>query len=219
MEHLGQILAATDFTAPPRQRPHEQAVDLAFRQLETDEPAEEQLTALGGRREKSVIHLPALSRVLLVDVVRREVRVEGGGKARPAWALLALHYLAAGDVAPRKQMVTLSHFSDCRGYLPVFEKRIIGRFLATVGRTDDQFRQAGVTLGAPWSANGGTAFTFPVLPRVPLIVIRYEADDEFAAGALVLYQEDARQLLPPEDRIVAAELLLDTLSGKPLDEK
>lgn len=59
---------------------------------------------------------------------------------------------------------------------------------------------------------------FAVFPRVPIAFFRFEGDTELAAGASVVYQADAEFLLPAEDRVVAAELLLDALAGKPLAE-
>lgn len=59
---------------------------------------------------------------------------------------------------------------------------------------------------------------FDVLPRVPIIIIRYEEDEDLGAGANVIYHADAAHLLPAEDRIVAAELVIDVLNGKQLAE-
>jgi hypothetical protein len=61
-------------------------------------------------------------------------------------------------------------------------------------------------------------YRFDVFPRVPITIVRYEGDEEVAAGASIVYRADAGQLLPAEDRVVAAELLLDALAGKPVTE-
>ena len=194
--------------------------------------------ALGAVHEHGMIVLSALNRRLRVDLAQREVWVEDadggpvpagsdlaatppravGTRARAAWAVLALHYACAGDVAPDAREVSFSHFADCRSYLAVFGKRIVGRFLATAGRTDPEFARRSESVGGVRLPGSGVRYQFHVLPRVPIAIVRYEGDAELAPGASVVYRADAERLLPAEDRVVAAELLLDALAGKLMGE-
>jgi len=203
---------------PPRQQPYERAFELGFESLLSREPSAGHLEALGASRRGGVIRLPALHRQLLVDTNAREVNVEHAGRARRAWAILAIHYLCAQDVSSDAREVSLGHFADSRGYLDVFAKRIIKRFLGTVGRTAQQFEERSHELGATRVPSTGVCYRFDVFPRVPIMIVRYEGDDELGPGANVIYRADAEHLLPAEDRVVIAELLLDTLSGKPIEE-
>lgn len=204
---------------PPRQQPYEQAFELGFDSLMSLSPSDEQLGALGAVRRGSVIRIPALHHHLLIDQEAREVSVEDAGRARRAWAILALHYLCADDVSLDPREVSLGHFADCRGYLDVFANRIIRRFLGTAGRDPQLFAERAEQIGGARLERPGLAYRFDVFPRVPIVIVRYEGDDELGAGASVIYRADAEHLLPAEDRIVAAELLLDALSGKSLEEK
>ncbi len=210
---------------PPKQQPYEQAFALGFDSLISRSPPDEHLGALGAERRGSVIRLPVLNRWLLVDEDAREVIVEDAGRARRAWAILALHYLCAEDVSLDAREVSLGHFTDCASYLSVFNSRIIGRFLATVGRDPQLFAERAEEIGgARLDAGGqrlasGLGYRFDVFPRLPIAVVRYEGDEELGPGAGVIYRADAQHLLPAEDRIVAAELLLDSLAGKPVEEK
>lgn len=208
---------------PPRRtsepRPYETAFVMGFDALLARMPSAENLEALGATLDSGVIALPVLNRRVLVNTRDREVYVEGHGKARRAWALLVLHYLCAEDVSPDAREVSIGHFADCRGYLSVFGKRIIGRFLATAGRSGDQFIELSDRLGGTRLPGPGTSYRFDVLPRVPITIIRHEGDEELGPGANVIYRADIERLLPPEDRVVIAELLLDALSGKPIEEQ
>jgi len=207
------------FPIPPKQRPYELAIEVAFTALLAREQTPERLSALGATRDGMVVRLPALDQHLLIDLQERTVRVEGHGEAGYEWTLLALHYLSAEDLAIDTREVTLTHFADARGYLSVYNGRIIGRFLGTVGRTDAGFRQAAERVGAvqiPWN---GACYRFDIFPRLPIKVIRYEGDDDFPPGANIVYQADAGHLLPAEDRIVVAEVIIDVLAGKPLFER
>ena len=202
---------------PPRQRPYKRAYELGFDELLAREPSDETLSALGVVREQRIIRVPALGRQLLVDLDKRQI-TSSGGVARIGWAVLVLHYLLADDTSLDTREVSFGNFPECRGYLDVFRKRIIGRFLHTVGRTSEQFEQASEQLNAARVSGPGTAYRFDVLPRVPITIIRHDGDEELGPDANVTYREDAARLLPTEDCVVVAELLLDTLSGVPIHE-
>ena len=204
---------------PPRQRPYERAYELGFDELLAREPSDETLSALGVVREARIIRVPVLNRQLLVDLDRRQVTLDGGGAVRTSWALLVLHYLVAGDVSLDTHEVSFGHFPECRGYLDVFRKRIIGRFLHTVGRSREQFEEASERLNATRVAGPGTAYRFDALPRVPITIIRHDGDEELGPDANVIYRADADRLLPAEDCVVIAELLLEALSGVPIQER
>jgi len=204
---------------PPKQQPYEIAFEMGFDALLARMPSAEKLEALGATPESGVIKVLVLNRRVLVDTRDREVYVEGRAGARRAWALLVLHYLRAEDVSPDAREVSIGHFADCRGYLTVFGNRIIGRFLATVGRSPERFIELSEQLGGTRLSGPGTSYRFDVLPRVPITIIRHEGDEELGPGANVIYRADIERLLPPEDRVVIAELLLDALSGKPIEEQ
>ncbi len=206
------------YRLPPEQQPHEEALRLGFEALLSRPLATPRLKALGASRQAANVRLPILNRHLLINLEQRQVSVENGGRARAAWALLAIHYLSADDVATDMREVSFSSFADGQFYAGVFAKRIIGRFLATTGRNGDEFARLSEELHAIRLPGPGLAYRFQVLPRVPVSIIRYDGDDELPPGATVIYRADAEYLLPAEDRVVAAELLLDALAGKPVDE-
>ncbi len=204
---------------PPRQRPYDQALQLGFDALSARPPSREKLASLGATITAGAIRVPALDRGLLVALDRRQVQIDGEGPARPAWAVLVVHYLCAAEFIPDSREVSFGYFQDCRSYLGVFGKRITARFLATSGRSGGEFERRAGQLAATRLPGAGIGFRFDVLPRVPISIVRYEGDEDIPAGASVVYRADAEQLLPAEDRVVAAELLLDVLSGKPMTEQ
>jgi len=208
---------------PPRQQPYERAFEMGFDALLSGgvsafECRNAKLEALGATARSGIIRLPVLNQALLIDPGRREVLVENGDRARRAWSLLALHYLCADDVSLDTREVSFGHLADSRSYVGVFARRIIGRFMATVGKTSELFEQLSEQLGATRLPPPGVGYRFDVLPRVPVAIIRHEGDNEIEPDANVIYRADAEHLLPTEDCVVAVELLLDTLSGKPIAE-
>ena len=204
-------------TPPPRQRPYDLALQMGFDELQKRDWNAERCAWLGVTMEADVIVLPVLGRTLRVDLQQRQVWVETD-PARVTWGVLAVHYLSAENLVPDPREVSFSHFPDCRSYLSVFGKRITGRFLATSGRSSPGFAQAAEACGGTKWRGSGTGYTFFVFPRLPVTIIRYDGDDEIRPGASVIYRADAECLLPAEDRVIAAELLLDALAGKPMAE-
>lgn len=205
-------------TDKPPQRPYDQALQRGLDTLSSQPPSAERLHSLGATLTGRIIRVPTLKRQLSIDLDQRLVRVDDSGSARPVWAVLAVHYLCAENLEPDFREVSFSYFQDCQSYLSVFGKRITARFLATSGRSAEEFSQRGEPLAGARVPGSGTGFRFDVFPRVPVTLIRYEGDDEVSPGASIIYQADAERLLPAEDRVVAAELLLDILWGKPMTE-
>ena len=203
---------------PPRQNPYDQALQLGFAALGGVSWTPERCLSLGVSRTAGILRLPALGHELCVDLEQRCVRLDAAAPVRVAWAVLAVHYLCAGELAPDLREVSFSDFPDCRSYLSVFGKRITGRFLATSGRTAERFAQAVGLVGGRKITGAAAGYWFDVFPRVPVAIVRYDGGDEFPPGASVLYRADVEHLLPAEDRVVAAELLLDAFAGKPMTE-
>ena len=203
---------------PAAQQPHALALTTGFESLLSRMPDDDKLRSLGADRQSDTIRVPALNRCLVVDLNSREVLVDGIGKARPAWAILAVHYLAADDVSSDAREVAFAHFADGRGYVGVFEKRIVRRFLATTGRSAERFAEMAALLGAQSIPGSGARYRFEVLPRVPIVIVRHEGDDELVPGASVIFRADIGHLLPVEDRVVSTELLLYSLLGKAIEE-
>ncbi len=205
-------------TDRPPQRPYDQALEMGLVRLRSRWPSPEKCEALGLMVTADVIRVPVLGHTVTVDPANHGVWVGEKERVRCVWAVLVVHYLCAEDYIPDFRAVSFSYFQDCRDYLSVFGKRITGRFLATSGRSSERFAQVAEKCGGVRVSGPGTGYRFDVFPRVPITIVRYEGDEEVAAGASIVYRADAGQLLPAEDRVVVAEVLLDTLAGKPIAE-
>lgn len=201
------------------QRPYDQALEKGLVTLRSRLPCPERMNTLGAIPAGNLIRVPVLNRHMLVDVDQRRVFGDDASLARSVWAVLVVHYLCAVDLAPDNREVSFSYFQDCRSYLSVFGKRITARFLATSGRSMETFVRLAEAVGGIKMPGPGTGYRFDVFPRVPITIVRYDGDEEMPAGASIIYHADAERLLPAEDRVVAVELLLDALAGKPMTEK
>jgi hypothetical protein len=206
------------FTVPPRQNPYAQAYTLGFDILASRPLTPEHFCALGVTLQDGAYYVPVLQHIFRVEPDTRDVYRVGGGRVKRAWGVLAIHYLCATDLALDTREVSLSHFDENRGYISVFNKRIINRFLATSGRSAETFIERSDALHGERRPGPGIGYRFNMLPRIPLTLIRHEDDEEFGPDATVIYSADIAGLLPAEDRVVVVELLLDALASKSLDE-
>ncbi|MEW6553274.1 MAG: DUF3786 domain-containing protein [Actinomycetota bacterium] len=141
-----------------------------------------------------------------------EVTLADGVPASGMAEIIILHYLVGADGTPTaEQWVSYRDLPGARYHEPAFVAEVEGplsRGLA--GRLDslrDWARHNARHLDLP----GDVAVAWEVLPRVPLLIIFNEADEEFGASARVLFDISAPGYLPTEDLSVLAEIAVDRL--------
>lgn len=132
------------------------------------------------------------------------------GDGTPAGAreeLILLHYLVQADgTQVRGRWVAYRDLPGARYHEPAFAAEVeipLSRGLA--GRLEDLQGWAGTHAEAV-DIPGDVAAAWYVLPRVPLLLVFNEGDEEFAASARVFFDESAPHYLPTEDLSVLAEL-------------
>lgn len=130
-----------------------------------------------------------------------------GSPAGAREALIVLHYLVSADGTPvQEKWVAYRDLPGARYHEPAFAAEVevpLSRGLA--GRKREL--QA-------WAENNAKAVDLPgdvaaawyVLPRVPLLLVFNEGDEEFPASARVFFDASAPHYLPTEDLSVLAEL-------------
>ncbi|MCX6995601.1 MAG: hypothetical protein NTV49_00590 [Kiritimatiellaeota bacterium] len=97
---------APGLAPPPRQRPYDQALQRGFDALRERRLDPERLRSLGATLTAGTLRLPVLHRRLCLDLEQRRVLVADAGPARAAWAVLAVHYLCADNLAPDPRAVS-----------------------------------------------------------------------------------------------------------------
>lgn len=86
----------------------------------------------------------------------------------------------------------------------------------TFGKDLDGFKSVCEKIGGVPAEMGDAAFRFQVLPRVPVIVIFWKADDEFEASAKLLMDSSISEHLPLDVIFGMALELLGKIVGKAL---
>lgn len=141
-----------------------------------------------------------------------------GGPAGGMEEILILHYLVHADgLANTGEWVAYRDLPGARYHEPAFKAEVEGPLSRGLAGRLEALR-AWVRGGARvLDLPGDVAAAWEVLPRVPLLVIFNEADEEFPASARVLFDITAPNYLPTEDLSALAELavqhLLDALDG------
>jgi len=122
-----------------------------------------------------------------------------GDSSRPDYArrLCILAYLinakdlpVVGKLAPAELLRQGEFFF--RGPHELGTDKLVGAF----GEAPQRLYAAGEKFGATKAEYGDAAVRFYVLPRVPLHVVLWRADEEFEARASVLFDETAAEQLP-----------------------
>lgn len=154
---------------------------------------------------------PSLGRIFTIGWPGCEIEPESDD-----WRhLTLLHYLdlADGSPLPPREMP----FSRMQGGLirgGDFDRRAEEAITRLAGRPPEQFKDACAALGASFPAsNADLCAVFPFLPRFPLTLKVWFADDEFDASGRLLVNEGADHYLTIEDAVTAGEVLLGLLEA------
>lgn len=115
-------------------------------------------------------------------------------------AILLLHYLAqATGIGLSSNWVSFKELQGGNIYIEPFQHRAIMPFVKTFGSRLEDFATAAEKLGGTRADHGDVSSIIPVLPRVPILYILWQGDDEFPPNGTILFDNYANAYLPTED--------------------
>ena len=202
-------------TQPPRQSNYRIARDAGIRRLrERCEPR--RLQHLGADvGAEGRIELPCLCWRFAVSLEPFSMTaLPEGQELDLVWQILVLDYLSSECEHPQTRFQSFADFPDVRGYLPVFQGRVIQRLTWTVGRDKEQFAAAAERCGGVRGTDSPLSYLFHLFPRFEIQVLRDEGDEDFPTSFSLLLPDNATEMLSLEGMIVAAERLVASLQGK-----
>lgn len=130
-----------------------------------------------------------------------------GGECGGREELIILHYLINADgTAVREQWVSYRDLPGARYHESAFYAETEGPLSRGLEGRLEALRAWADAHTRPRDLPGDVATAWYVLPRVPLLLIFNEKDEEFAAGARMLFDITAPKYLPTEDLSVLAEI-------------
>lgn len=122
--------------------------------------------------------------------------------------VLLLHYLLAEGPAAGADWISYRDIPGAAFYYSVFVKRATDPLKKVFAADLPAFERAAARLGGQPSDLGDRACTFQVLPRLALQTIIWQGDEDFAPEANILFSDNARTLLLPEDAAWLAGMLV-----------
>ena len=122
--------------------------------------------------------------------------------------LLILHYFiqARGTPATNK-MVAFKELPQGANYFPTFSKRAIKPLLNHFGQEPHRLINAAEKLGGHKVDCGDVAVTINAFRRVPITIVLWRGDDEFAPEGSILFDNNITDYLSGEDIVVLCETI------------
>jgi hypothetical protein len=126
--------------------------------------------------------------------------------------ILILHYLSATtETVTSEKLISFKELSGGNIYIEPFNMRAVRPLAKLFGGTPRRLLEVAACLGGEEAAYGDAAVTIPVFPRIPVTLILWAGDEEFAASANILFNASAARILPTEDYAVLAGYLVAEL--------
>ena len=123
--------------------------------------------------------------------------------------ILILHYMLAADPPPLSgNWISYREIPGASFYYSAFVKRAVDPLKNTFGQNTEGLLKAGKLLGGRQIDTGDVGYEFRLLPNVPLKIILWAGDDEFAAAANILFDKNIGGILSPEDIAWLAGMLV-----------
>ena len=115
-------------------------------------------------------------------------------------AILILHYLtgASGEELTNNWI----SFKELQGgaiYIQAFQKRAINQLVQVFGKKPESLVAAAQQFAGTPADFGDVSCIIPVLPRIPILFILWQGDDEFPPSGTILFDRNANTYLHTED--------------------
>jgi len=122
--------------------------------------------------------------------------------------ILILHYFTSAKGTPAaNRLITFRELPEGSVYSPTFSKRTIKPLLGYFGQEPRLLLAAGEKLGGHRADYGDMAVTIDAFSRVPVTIILWQGDDEFAPQGNILFDAGISDYLSTEDITVLCETI------------
>jgi len=126
--------------------------------------------------------------------------------------VLLLYYFNTADGTPLSgQWISFSELPDGKFYNQAFQG-YTGQLLSQSFKDDRTLFETTAQLqGARHYPLGDASFTFQVLPRVPVLVVHWQGDEDFPASFQILFDSSAGHYLPTDAYAIIGSILTQRL--------
>ncbi len=127
---------------------------------------------------------------------------------KPKEKLLILHYLVQAEGSPLTgTKITYKEIPDSATYFPTFYKRAIKPLLDNFGGQPHLLVDAAAKIGGCQADYGDVSVTINAFRRVPLTIVLWCGDEEFAPEGSILFDSTISGYLSAEDITVVCETI------------
>ena len=151
----------------------------------------------------------------VIDPVRRTVRVtaeSSGGDAGYVQQLCLLAYLVnAKDLPPADRLVSAEKLDPGGFFFRGAHRLPVEKLADALGPDPQLLHEAGRLLNAVPRAFGDASMELLVLPRIPVTLVIWAADEEFPARASILFDQNATAQLPLDVLFASAGLTINVV--------
>ncbi len=160
----------------------------------------------------NLLRIPFLNRVYRVSFpdFQFQDETEAAKEVPLQEQVIILHYLIGTRSAPElsKNWIAYREIPGASFYFSAFVKRAIDPLKKVFGQNTAGLVKAAAKLDGKAIDAGNAGFEFKPLPKVPLQVILWEGDEEFPPEANILFNDNAGEILSPEDAAWIAGMLV-----------
>jgi hypothetical protein len=151
-----------------------------------------------------------LNQSYLVTLPNGEISLKGSGTVIPPKdKILILHYLTTAKGTPiTNKLITYKQLPGGVGYFPAFSQRATGPILKRFGKEPELLVDAAQKFGGYKARHGDVSMTINAFPRVPITIVLWRGDDEFAPGGSILFDSSISDYLSTEDVAVLCETVI-----------
>ncbi len=192
---------------------HQLAYKLAGEQLIKISDVEQQCRKSGAQYRvidsKKEIIIRYLNQSYLITLADVEISlVDSAEKVPIRDKVLILHYFnSAKGTPPANRLITFRELPAGSIYAPTFAKRAIEPLADHFGKEPYLLVAAAEKLGGLKADYGDTAVTINAFSRVPITIILWQGDDEFAPQGNIVFDATIADYLPTEDITVLCETI------------
>jgi len=192
---------------------YEHAYKLACEQLAELHEIEQQCLRSGARYQamdsRKVITIEYLNRSYLITLPDIEISlVDSDEKVPLRDKILILHYfMRAKGTTITNKLIAYKELSQGAHYFPIFSIRAIKPLLDHFGKQPHRLIDAAKKLGGHKADYGDVAATIDAFSNVPITLVLWQGDDEFAPEGSILFDSSISDYLSPEDINVLCETI------------
>ncbi len=208
----------TDFVMNKDQEPLERRADQLREDLAGRSPerlAELTATSLDGTGDDRYFHFAYWGNPVVLscqDFIARDK--ENRQALPPVHQAMILYYFSHSRAShPPGKWISFSELEDGQFYNSAFQGYTSKKLLQVFGADYDAFNQANQTLGGEQTSFGDRAYRYQILPRVALLLVLWQGDEEFPPSYKILFEDIADDHLPTDGSAILASMLTGKLTA------